>query len=393
MSPTERARSLTGLPDMDLPTVRFVQSIRDIERSAWDICFPGEIEGYDYHLAIETAGLAGFELGWYVAEKADALVCAVPVFFTGYDLATTAQGLTQRAIRFVQAYFPGCLTVKLSCLGSPETECCPFGFHPSLHARDRDHALECVLAYWSQHGSSRGIGLFGIKDISDRDRFQLAGQIESHGFRSLTSLPTARIAIDFPSVDGYLARLSRATRKDLRRKLKCRSEVRVEVRHDPGVYLEQIMEMYRETRNRSDWAFEDIPPAYFTEVLARMPEKAVLVLYHHDDRLTAANLLLKDGAQLLDKFFVMRGTEGRPLNLYFLSWIVNLELCLQLGLKHYQSGQAAYETKLRLGSSLTRNWIYFRHRNAVLNGMFRAVSPLLAIAAPSDLGPQEAAQS
>jgi uncharacterized protein len=391
MSPTELARSLTGPPDVDLPTVRFVQSIRDVERSAWDACFPEEIEGYDYHLALETAGLSGFQFGWYVAHQNGLLVCTVPVFFTAYDLATTAQGVLRRAMCAIQPFVPGRLKLQLSCLGSPQTESCPLGFHLSLDALDRETVLMHILSFWSDHGCKRGVGLFGIKDISDNDRERYAAPIEGHGFRSVTSLPTARMPIDFTTIDAYLAGLSRATRKDLRRKLKCRPNVEVEFRNDPGQYLDQIMDMYRDTRSRSDWTFEDIPAAYFSEVLSRMPEQALLALYHHDGQLTAANLLLLDGIQLVDKFFVMRTFEGRRLNLYFLSWIVNIELCLAKGLKVYQSGQASYETKLRLGSRLTRNWIYFRHRNPALNQLLRAVSPWLAIEEPTDVRSQQVA--
>lgn len=368
------------------PTVRFVESIRYIDRSQWEACFPDELEGFDYHLAIEKAGLPGFEFGWYLAESDERLIGIVPAFFTTYDLATTAQGLTQRAIRSMRPFVPGRLTLKLSCLGSPETECCPLGFHRDLNPIIRSEVLKGLLTAWSAHGRRRGIGLFGIKDLSERDRTEFSLPIESLGYRSVSSLPTARIAVDFASVDEYFSRLSRATRKDLRRKLKGRADVTIDFRSDPGEHLDEIMAMYRETRARGEWAFEDIPHAYFSEVLTHMPGKALLVLYFSGGRLTAANLLLKDGSQLIDKFFVMRASEGRAYNLYFLSWIVNLEFCLSNGLKSYQSGQAAYETKLRLGSQLSRNWIYFRHHNPVFNMLLRAASPLLAIAEPENAG-------
>ena len=380
--PIGREHSLTKSPEVEPPSVKYVASIRDIDRSAWEACFPGEIEGYDYHLAIESAGLNGFDLGWYAAELDGLLVCAAPVFFTAYDLATTAQGAIQRAIRFLQPFVPGHLTLQLSSLGSPETETCPLGFHPSLSQPLREKILRDVIVFWSDHASGRGARLRGIKDLDDSNHSKYGKTFHRLGFRPATSLPTARMPIDFRSVDGYLARLSAATRKDLRRKLKRRQDVRVEFRASALDYLDDIMVMYKETRERSDWAFEDIPAAYFSEVLARMPERSLLALYFSHDTLMGANLLLMDGTQLVDKFFVMRGNEGRQLNLYFLSWIVNIELCLERGLRFYQSGQASYETKLRLGSELQRNWIYFCHRNPILNLLLRAASPLLAVQQP-----------
>lgn len=364
-------------------SIKHATSLAAISRIDWEACYPHEIEGYDYHLSIETAGIDGFEFGWYVAEYEGRVACVVPVFTTAYDLGTTAQGLTRTVISTIRPYVPGRLTLKLSCLGSPETESCPIGFLPEIEHSLREAVLCQVLVHWAHNARQSGVGLLGIKDLSDGHNAQYGSALALSQFRALNSLPTAVLRIDFDSIDAYLARLSAATRKDLRRKLKCRDVVRVEFRQDVGPYIEPIMAMYLETRSRSDWSFEEIPSQYFIEVLKRMPGRAILALYHHGDRLVAANLLLIDGTQLVDKFFFMHSTEGRRLNLYFLSWITNIELCLARGLATYQSGQAAYDTKLRLGSTLTPNWIYFRHLNPIINRMLRFAAPWLEVEPPA----------
>jgi hypothetical protein len=102
------------------------------------------------------------------------------------------------------------------------------------------------------------------------------------------------------------------------------------------------------------------------------------VLYWADDALIGFNLLLQDGETLLDKFFCMETTRGPALNLYFVSWFVNVRLCLERGLTRYQSGQAAYANKLRLGSRLIASQMYFRHRQPLVNRALQWVAPLLA---------------
>jgi hypothetical protein len=74
----------------------------------------------------------------------------------------------------------------------------------------------------------------------------------------------------------------------------------------------------------------------------------------------------------------MDGEQGRPYNLYFLSWFTNLRYCLEHGIGRYQSGQAYYENKVRLGSKLTANAMFFRHRNPFLQKILRLVSPLFS---------------
>jgi hypothetical protein len=81
---------------------------------------------------------------------------------------------------------------------------------------------------------------------------------------------------------------------------------------------------------------------------------------------------------LIDKFFCMDGQKGRSHNLYYLSWCTNLEYCLNHGIGRYQSGQAYYRNKVRLGSRLTANAMYFRHSNPLLQFALKMMSPLFA---------------
>ncbi len=360
-------------------SITYVDSIRHIDRAAWTACFCGEVENYDYHCAVESSDLESFELGWYLAQREGVLVCAIPSFITTYDLTTTASGAPLRLLRLVQPYIPGRLQLRLSCLGSPVTESCPIGVHEDLGPDAADDVIARLLAFWAAHAFGRGIGLLGLKDISERDRARFGASFEKLGFRPVPSLATASLRIDFPDVASYLARLSAPTRKDLRRKLKARPEVRLEFRNSPGPHLDQIVAMYLETRERSEFTFEKLSGAYFSQVLDRMNGNSLLALYFQKDELLAANLLLLNDWQLVDKFFVMRDGPGRELNLYFLSWLANIELCIERGLSSYLSGQGAHETKTRLGSALSSNWIYFKHRSPLVGAALRAVSALLEL--------------
>ena len=361
---------------------RFINSIASIDRGAWERCFVDEIEGYDYHRAIENAGILGFTFGWYALWRDGVLVCAIPSFTTCYDLATTAQGFVQRVLKRVQPAIPGGFKLTLCCLGSPETEHCQIGFDPSLSTSERKQALAELLEFWIADAHAKGAGLLGIKDICNDDLKRHRGVFERFGFKAVASLPSSKLDIDFTSIDDYLGHLSYATRKDMRRKLKARSKVDVSFTRDVTVELPEIVEMYRETRARSDWTFEELSGDYFATVLNDNPDTAFFALYRSGGELVAANLIMQNEAQLLDKFFVMRADAGRALNLYFLSWFANVERCLASGLKTFVAGQAAYDTKMRLGCVIEPNWIFFRHRNPLVNALLRAASPLLAVEQP-----------
>lgn len=361
-----------------MPEARVVTSISDIGARSWDALFPGELESYDYLMAVEAAGLEGFRWRYAVVTDDDRLLAAAPVFLTAYALETTLTGAGRWLAGGVRRVLPNALTLKLACLGSPCTETLSVGYALDLSITERALVLRRLLATFEAEARREGCGLMGVKDVPGPERVfwdVVAGPV---GYQPIPGLPVAHLDIDFPDLQTYLGRLSGSVRKDMRRKLRSLEHVRIEVREDLDGVLDRVMDLYHQTRERAEMQFEDLTPAYFAGVTKQMPGRAFYVLYYAGDELLAANLLLQDGATLLDKFFCMDAARGRLFSLYFLSWFTNISLCLERGLRRYQSGQAAYENKLRLGSRLTPTSMYFRHRNPVVNRALQLLAPLLS---------------
>lgn len=354
-------------------------SIRSVGRDAWNACFHDQVEDYDCLLAIEGAGIDGFEWRYITIVEDGRVSAAMPAFLCPYALDTTlGDGMLRRLVRRVRQSFPGFLTLRLACLGSPCTETGAVGFHPEVPSQRRETLFAELLSSFEQLAETEDCALMGLKDIPQPIAPELDGLLQARGYAAVGGLPTAWLDIDFKTIDDYLARLSSGTRKDMRRKLKSFDQVRVEIRTDFGNLLPQVMALYHDTRNRSEWQFEELTAAYFEGILSRMPGRSFCVFYFVEDELLAANLIVHDERVAIDKFFCMDGERGRPHNLYFLSWFTNLRYCLDHGLSRYQSGQAYYENKLRLGSKLTANAMLFRHRNPALQAILRLVSPLFS---------------
>jgi predicted N-acyltransferase len=359
-----------------MPEVEVATAIAHFGRDAWDALFPGEVETYDYLSAVEAAGLPGFDWRYLGVRHQGRLVAAAPAFLTDYPLETTLEGTPRRLLSGARRAVPGLLTLRLACLGSPCAETASVGFRPSVPPQARAGLAQRLLAGLASEAQRTRCALVGVKDVAAPDQAMWDAAAGPLGLRPLPGQPTADLDIDFASLDGYLARLSPGVRKDMRRKLRALDQVRIEVRDSLDGVLDRVIALYAETRARATMQFEELTPAYFTEVLRRMPGRAFCVLYFQGEDLLAVNLLLQDHGVLLDKFFCMEAARGRPLNLYFLSWFTNVRLCLERGLSRYRSGQAAYETKLKLGCRLTRTSLYFRHRHPVVNGALRLAAPL-----------------
>ncbi|WP_443751317.1 GNAT family N-acetyltransferase [Asticcacaulis solisilvae] len=354
---------------------RVHDSVTDIAPEDWNRCFGDALEDHAYHLAVERAGLPGFRFFYVTVAEAGRVVGAVPAFLTPYDLETTLDhpGLRKAIVQMKQGA-PWFLRASLAALGSPCTEMAMLGIADPPQARP---IAALLLDAFLEAARARGGALMAVKDLAETDRPLWQPLLAGRGFGVVSGLPVARLPIDFTTLDDYLARLSHATRKDMRRKLRGRNGVELKRVTTLDGFEDAVMALYRATRARAEMVLEDLTPDYFRAVLEGKPGRAFCALYLKDGELLAANLLLHDGTTLIDKVFVM-GEAGRAHNLYFVSWFDNVAWCLDNGLQVFQAGQAAYANKLRLGCRLLRTDMAFTHRNAVVSQVLKVLSPMFA---------------
>ncbi|MDY7535189.1 GNAT family N-acetyltransferase [Pseudomonas sp. Bout1] len=350
-------------------TAQAFSTIRAIERSAWNDCFPGALEDWDYYVAVENAAIDDFQ--WrYLAVFDDAtLVAVAPAFITHYRLDTTVSGIGKRFTERLERLWPGVLQLGLYAIGSPVAEQCNAGTASHVPVSQRQALLQQLLIAARQDADVFGIGLVAVKDAPTRDE-HWSNSCQAAGFQSMPSLPSALLPIPFGSVDAYLGSLGKSTRKDLRRKLRAPGP-RVEWRRNIDDVLPDIMRLYEATLIRAEMQFERLPVEYFTGILEQLEERAVCVLYWVDEQLVAFNLVLLNQDRLIDKFFGHDIEFSRDYNLYFRSWLTNVDYCIQHDIAVYECGQAGYASKLRLGCEFQGNSMFFRHRNWLVNSVLK----------------------
>lgn len=356
-------------------TSQAFSSIRAIDRSAWNDCFPGALEDWDYYRAVEDAGIEDFS--WrYLAVFEDArLVAVAPAFITCYRLDTTVSGPAKRLTERLQRWWPGLLQLRLYALGSPVAEQCHAGTASHIPAVRRQALLEQLLHLARRDADAQGIGLLAVKDAASHDR-QWTASCRTFGLHSMPSLPSALLPISFASLDAYLGTLGKSTRKGLRRTLRGPGP-RIEWRHNVDDVLPDISRLYEATLQRSDLQFERLPASYFTGILQQLPERAACVLYWVGEQLVAFNLVLLDEHRLIDKFFAHDLEASREHNLYLRSWMANVDYCIEHRIALYECGQAGYASKLRLGCRFTGNSLFFLHRNPLLDTLLKGLKHVL----------------
>lgn len=176
----------------------------------------------------------------------------------------------------------------------------------------------------------------------------------------------ARLPINFNSMEEYLSRLSRATRKNLRRKMRVAPEVRVMRSRNSYPFLDSIYKLYLNTVERSPMALGAHNRLFFEKICERVPG-AEYTLYFVQEELAAFNLLVVKQEAMMDKFFCMDYGLGRKYNLYVLSWYENVRTCVEQKIPLYYSGQGTEKTKSRLGATFIPSFILFKHRQPVFD--------------------------
>jgi len=345
----------------------------------WSRLFPDELENWHYYRAVEQAALPGFSWLYFGVRESGTLRAAVPAFVTDYRLDTTLTGPLRRATDALSRVFPRLLRQRMLSLGSPVAEVCHLGFDRGLDAATQRRMLDAILAEAEAFAAARRIGMLAAKDTSARQDRLWADVAQRRGLRRQPGLPTAALDVRYASLDDYLRSLSRATRRDLRRKLRAGAALRVEWRSNVDDVRDEIMRLYRQTRNNAELDFEDLTADYFRNVLREPDARASCALYWLGERLVAFNLVLHDGRRLLDKFLGMDYAVAHELNLYFYTWVENVRWCIANTVPVYQSGQGLHREKLRLGGRLSPNWLWYRHRNRMLHAIFALAERLVRL--------------
>lgn len=361
--------------------VRHLTSITGLPREDWDRLFPGRAEGWDYFRACEQAAPEGFQASAMAAYAGAALVAAVPLFRTDYRLDLSLEGQLKPVVEWIHRSAPKLVALPVLGMGSPLTEECLIGFQPGIKEHDRIAAFEALLRGMNDHAAENKIPLLALKDVMDRDATWANGLLKKQGFTGVATLPVATLHLPFSSEDEYLASLSSSMRSDLRKKMRRANKVKFEFRDSIADIEDEIAALFEETRANSkvDYgSFDEVPATYFREVMRNCHGKAHVMLGTIDDKLISFNISLTEPDRLLAKYIGMRYPDAREHNLYFLNWMAMVRYCIDRGIPWMQAGHTSYRQKARLGCKLKRSWIYFKHRNMLINPLFKGFGPMMA---------------
>lgn len=298
----------------------------------------------------------------------------VPGFWTRYDLLTTADERVKRFLGGLGRLLPRPRTLFV---GTPVSEYSlfPKGISP-------EDMGECAVTRMNEEG----FPLLIIKDMPMRspllseEENAFSGRLISHldytGFTIMCGQALAFVPVTFHSIDDYLQGLSRPRRKDLKRKMQSFDRVSLETISTGSEYfddsaVELLYSLYLNVYQNSTIHFDKLTPPFFKKVLQNGENRGVVFLYRHAEKVIGFNLCFPFRNCLIDKYIGFLYPDAQTFNLYFLSWIRNLDYCLQHGLHTLVAGWTDPEIKSYLGAEFTYTYHAVYARNTLLRNFLK----------------------
>lgn len=298
-----------------------------------------------------------------------------PTFAAPFHLLTTAdEGLRRRvsALPFYR-HWSRMLRPRVAFVGTTVSE------YVLLPRYEDVRALPALLkAGWSSR-----FPLLVIKDIPQRSALlsevenlradELVLACEAQGYLLLEGQALAYVTVDFADVSTFLDRLSSSRRKNLRRKM--RSLDRLEVTRVPTGdarfaderTIDQYFALYLGVFAQSETQFDRLSRDFLSSLLRDDRNGGLVFEYRRrgaSESLVCWNLCFVAAGKLVDKYIGLSYPAARELNLYFVSWMVNLDFAAKAGLSHYVAGWTDPRVKAQLGAEFTytRHAVYTRHK-------------------------------
>lgn len=299
----------------------------------------------------------------------------LPGFALRFDLTTTMSAGTQRRLaalplfqRWRRALMPHTCFIGATC-----TEYAPLPLAAETLAADlvrdvaprfdmliiKDLPLDAVLT----------------GDAAQQSTRQLIAACQRAGFFMVEGQALAYVPIDFATTDDFLARLSRARRKDLKRKLKTGEQLAFDTLRTGDAFffdpanLDWLYALYTNVFAQSDIHFDRLTPAFFRALFQDASLNGVVFLYRAQGAIIGYNLCFEHEGRLLDKYVGFAYPAARDYNLYTVSWFRNLDYARRHGLHTYVAGWTDPEIKRALGARFT----FTQHAVYVRNPALRAL--------------------
>ena len=351
-----------------------VVTLADLKNcDAWKRAFQNKCQNHRYYEIVEETLLKNdFEHHYLQLEDDSETVRAIqPVFFVRQNLVEGVPGKVRSVVDGIRKIFPRFLTMRVLMVG------CGAGTGDLGVCDEEDQAwmANALRTSLQTYASQNKASLVVLKDFPATYRSALE-TLRSHDYARIPSMPMTRLPLSYENWEEYFRTLSKATRKDLRRKFRKAGDapkIEMELVSEIAAFIDEIYPLYLAVHERSPMKFETLTKDYFLAVAHRLPERARFFIWRQSGKIVAFSFCLVCGDAIYDECIGLDYSVALDLHLYFYTLRDIITWALQQQLKYYYSNPLNYEPKLHLDCELVPLDLYVRHTSALLNPIFRRV--------------------
>jgi len=356
-------------------TVSIHDSLQPLTAAQWADLFSGHPDPPELIELVSNCGMEGFVFESMVIRKNETPVLLLPLFQTRYPVATSIDGSARERLIKLEKWVPDLVKPPVLGVGFVEGEYGQIGINRSFDVGTLDQAWNLAFQTLDLIARKRKLQAIFLWNFSADTIAQLPDSLTNR-FCDVVSQPYCEFQVGFDNLDGYLQTLDKDMRRYLTRVRKNGGAITIERTRDIGAVEQQIFDMYKMLLGRVDMSFGAHVFEYFATITDSVPG-AHYALYKLHGRLIGFELLIDRDDMLVSKYFAMDPNDGPQYKLYFLSWLANLEYCLERRIPTYYLGSAAEGLKVKLGARMIPGVVLFKHRNPLLNLIFRKCKHLL----------------
>lgn len=364
---------------VDGGTVHIYARAAHVDAAIWGAAFGDTHKDLEYHQLLEDTMGRDFTYRYLLLldEHGDP-VAFQPLILVDQDLGATSAAWLAPLLTLLRKLWPRFLRAKILLAGCLVGDSRPGFIAPANPQRVAALVAEALSIY----ARRQRISLIAGKDFPASDREELSAFIAA-GYTRLGGFPPMTLDLGFASFDKYMEhRLSRATRKNLRRKLR-RTDfgadlLTLEILTDCTHVIDEIYPLYLEVARRAPVEFEIFSREYFLEAGKRMPERHRYFIWRRNGKAVAFSFCTIWNSAIYDNDIGFDYTVAHRLSLYHRTFRDIITWALAHGLREYHSAPFNYDPKLHLRLQAMEVDLYVRHSSPVLNRLLRMVGPLFA---------------
>ncbi len=344
---------------------------RDVPMEFWERGFSETWKDFQYYDLIEQTMRCGFEYRYLLAfDENDRPIALQPLLLSHQDLAISAGAKAARLVAKLRTHWPRFLKSRVALAG------CLVGDGKMGAVKADEGAVPLVAEAIEKYAASIGIRLVGFKDFPAGTRSAFSS-LNQAGYARITGFPPLILDLNFASFEEYATKqLSRATRKNLRRKFRAADgaspAITFEVWTDADQIIDEIYPLYLGVAETSAIQFEIFTREYFLGAGRSAPGKFRYFIWRQGSRAVAFSFCTIWDGTLYDNDIGLDYSVAYELNLYYVTFRDLLNWALANGLRRYASAPFNYDPKLRLRLQPQSVDVYVKHTSLWFNPLIKA---------------------